>query len=124
MRLSNNVEIKQIADGVGEKCKKINSIIDITRLTDAHLKNVDISVGRISNIVTAMLQHNPAQLNSEINHILEKGHKAATRITNMVQQAQNKQLSVDLLTPNTLKQVLQHLLDQGSQTQIGWRATF
>jgi hypothetical protein len=52
-----------------------------------------------------MLQHNPAQLNSEINRILENGHKAATRITNMVQQAQNKRLLVDLLTPDTLKQV-------------------
>jgi hypothetical protein len=70
--------------------KKINSIIDITRLTDAHLKNLDILVYKISNIVTAMLQHNPAQLNSEINRILENRHEAATRITNMVQQEQNK----------------------------------
>jgi hypothetical protein len=102
MGLFNSVEIKRIAAGVGENCKKINSIINITV---AHLKNLDISVDKISNIVTAMLQHNPAQLNSEINRILENGHEAATRITNMVQQAQNKRLSVDLLTPDTLKQV-------------------
>jgi hypothetical protein len=102
MGLFNSVEIKRIAARVGENRKKINSIIDITRLTDAHLKNLDISVDKISNIVTAMLQHNPAQLNSEINCILENGHEAATRITNMVQQAQNKRLLVDLLTPDTL----------------------
>jgi hypothetical protein len=112
MGLFNSVEIKRIAAGVGENRKKINSIIDITRLTDEHLKNLDISVDKISNIVTAMLQHNPAQLNSEINRILENGHEAATRITNMVQQAQNKRLSVDLLTPDTLKQVFRHLQEQ------------
>jgi hypothetical protein len=105
MGLFNSVEIRRIAAGVGENRKKINSIIDITRLTDSHLKNLDISVDKISNIVTAMLQHNPAQLNSEINRILENGHEATTRITNMVQQAQNKRLLVDLLTPDTLKQV-------------------
>jgi len=112
------VEIKRIAAGVGENRKKINSIIDITRLTDEHLKNLDISVDKISNIVTAMLQHNPAQLNSEINRILENGHEAATRITNMVQQAQNKRLSVDLLTPDTLKQVFRHLQEQAESQNL------
>jgi len=67
---------KQITARVGENHKKINSIIDTTRLTDALLKNLDISVHKISIIVTAMLQHNPAQLNSEINQILENRHKA------------------------------------------------
>ncbi len=67
---------KQITARVGENHKKINSIIDTTRLTDALLKNLDISVHKISIIVTAMLQHNPAQLNSEINRILENRHKA------------------------------------------------
>ncbi len=50
MGLFNSVEIKRIAAGVGENRKKINSIIDITRLTDEHLKNLDISVDKISNI--------------------------------------------------------------------------
>ena len=118
MGLFNSVEIKRIAAGVGENRKKINSIIDITRLTDEHLKNLDISVDKISNIVTAMLQHNPAQLNSEINRILENGHEAATRITNMVQQAQNKRLSVDLLTPDTLKQVFRHLQEQAESQNL------
>ncbi len=118
MGVFNSVEIKQIAAGVGENRKKINFIIDITRLTNAHLKNLDISVDKIYNIVTAMLQHNHAQLNSEINRILENGHEAAIRITNMVQQAQNKRLSVDLLTPNTLKQVFQHLQDQAKSQNL------
>jgi hypothetical protein len=92
MGLFNSVKTKLIAAGEGENCEKINSIIDITRLTHAHLKKLDISVHKISTIVTAMLQHNPAQLNSEINCILENRHKAPTRTTNMVQQAQNQQL--------------------------------
>ncbi len=118
MGLFNSVEIKRIAAGVGENRKKINSIIDITRLTEAHMKNLDISVDKLSNIVIAMLQHNPAQLNSEISRILENGHEAATRITNMVQQAQNKRLSVDLLTPDTLKQVFRHLQDQAESQNL------
>ncbi len=73
---------------------------------------------KLSNIVTAMLQHNPSHLNSEMNLILENGHEDATRITNMVQQAQNKKLSVDLLTPNMLKQVFQHLLDQAESQNL------
>jgi hypothetical protein len=64
------------------------------------------------------LQHNPDQLNSEINCILENGHEASTRITNMIQQAQNKKLSVDLLTPDTLKQVFQHLQDQAESQNL------
>jgi hypothetical protein len=36
----------------------------------------------------------------------------------MVQQAQNKRLSVDLLTPNTLKQVFKHQLDQAESQNL------
>ena len=102
MGLFNSFEISRIAKGVGENRKKINSIIDITKLNAEHLENLRVSTNKISNIITAMLQNNPAQLISEIDDILDKGNDAVTRITNMVQQAQNKRLSVDLLTPDTL----------------------
>jgi hypothetical protein len=36
----------------------------------------------------------------------------------MVQQAQNKRLSVELLAPNTLKQVFQHLQDQAEAQNL------
>ena len=105
----------RIAKGVGENRKKINSIIDITKLNAEHLENLRVSTNKISNIITAMLQNNPAQLISEIDDILDKGNDAVTRITNMVQQAQNKRLSVDLLTPDTLKQLYEHLEDQADK---------
>ena len=56
-----------------------------------------------------MLTNNPAQLVSEIEMTLDNANNAVTRITNMVQQVQNKILTVDLLTPEMLKQVFQHL---------------
>lgn len=115
MGLFNSFEISRIAKGVGENRKKINSIIDITKLNAEHLENLRVSTNKISNIITAMLQNNPAQLISEIDDILDKGNDAVTRITNMVQQAQNKRLSVDLLTPDTLKQLYEHLEDQADK---------
>ena len=62
-----------------------------------------------------MLTNNPAQLLSEIKMTLDNANNAFTGITNTVQQAQNKRLSVDLLTPDTLKQVFQHLQDHAEK---------
>jgi len=47
------------------------------------------------------------------------GHGVQTRITNLVQQAQNKRLSVDLLKRKTLKMVCEHLQDQAETQKIG-----
>ena len=115
MGLFNTFEIKQIAAGVGENRKKINAFIDITRQNTEHLENLKISTNKLSNIITAMLTNNPAQLVSEIKMALDNANNAVTQITNMVQQAQNKRLSVDLLTPDMLKQVFQHLEDQAEK---------
>ena len=115
MGLFNTFEIKNIAAGVGENWKKISSVIDITKLSTKHLENLCISTNKISNIITAMLQNNPAQLLSEIKIYLDNTHNAVTRVTNMVQQAQNKRLSVDLLTPDMLKQLYQHIQDQADK---------
>ncbi len=46
------------------------------------------------------------------------GHKVQNRITNLVQQAQNKRLSVDLLTPKKLKMVFEHLQNQAEQSKL------
>jgi len=46
------------------------------------------------------------------------GHKVQTRITNLVQQAQNKRLSVDSLTPKTLKMVFEHLQNQAENQKL------
>ena len=115
MGLFNNFEIQKIAAGVGENRKKINGVIDIVKLNIKHMENLQITTNKLSNIVSAMLQNNPAQLNSEIEQTLDNAHEAVTRITNMVQQAQNRRLSVDLLTPDTLKQLFQHLQDQADK---------
>ena len=115
MGLFNTFEIKNIAAGVGENPKKINSVIAKTKLNTKHLENLRISKNKLLNIITAMLQNNPAQLLSEIKISLDNGHNAVTRITIMVQQAQNKRISVDLLTPDTLKQLFKHLQDQADK---------
>ena len=115
MSLFNTFEIKNIAAGAGENRKKINSVIDITKLNTEHFENLRIFTNKISNIITAMLQNNPAQLFSEIEMSLDTAQNAVTSITNMVQQAQNKRLSVDLLTPDTLKQLFNHLQDQADK---------
>ncbi len=72
---------------------------------------------KISDILTAMLKNNPAHLITEIDRTLEMGHKVQ-RITNLVQQAQSKRLSVDLLTPKTLKLVFEHLQNQAEQSNL------
>jgi hypothetical protein len=64
-----------------------------------------------------MLKNNPAHLITEIDRTLEMGHKVQ-RITNLVQQAQSKRLSVDLLTPKTLKLVFEHLQNQAEQSNL------
>ena len=115
MGLFNTFEIKKIAAGVGENRKRINNVIDIAKLNTEHLENLRLSTNKISNIITAMLKDNPAQLLSEIEMTMENANNAVTRITNMVQQAQNKRLSVDLLTPETLKQLYKHLQDQADK---------
>ena len=104
MGLFNTWELHKIAAGVGENRKKINGVIDIVKLNIKHMENLQITTNKLSNIISAMLQNNPAQLNSEIEQTLDNAHDAVTRITNMVQQAQNRRLSVDLLTPETLKE--------------------
>ena len=65
-----------------------------------------------------MLKYSPTQLITEIDSTLEMGHEVQTRITNLVQQAQNKRLSVDLLTPKTLRQVFEHLQSQAEQSKL------
>jgi hypothetical protein len=115
MGLFNTFEIQKIAAGVGENRKRINDVIDITKLNTEHLENLRLSTNKLSNIITAMLKDNPAQLLSEIETTMDNANNAVTRITNMVQQAQNKRLSVDLLTPDTLKQVFNHLQDQAEK---------
>ena len=82
--LFNTFEIKNIAAGVGENLKKINSVIHITKLNTKHLENLYISTNKISNIITAMLQNNPAQLLIEIKISLDNAHNTVTCITNMV----------------------------------------
>ncbi len=73
---------------------------------------------KITEIIAAMLKYSSGQLITEIDRTLEMGHEAQTRITNLVQQAQNKRLSVDLLTPKTLKQVFDHLQNQAEQSKL------
>ncbi len=73
---------------------------------------------KITEIIAAMLKYSSGQLITEIDRTLEMGHEAQTRITNLVQQAQNKRLSVDLLTPKTLKQVFDHLQSQAEQSKL------
>ena len=115
MGLFNTFEIQKIAAGVGENRKRINDVIDITKINTEHLENLRLSTDKLSNIITAMLKDNPAQLLSEIEMTMDNANNAVNRITNMVQQAQNKRLSVDLLTPDTLKQVFKHLQDQADK---------
>ena len=69
---------------MGENLKKINSVIDKTKLNTKHLENLYISTNKISNIITAMLQNNPAQLLIEIKISLDNAHYTVTCITNMV----------------------------------------
>ena len=118
MGLFNSYELQRIAAGVGENRKKINSIIDIQKLTTDHLKNLQISVDKLSDVITALLQTNPAQLLSEISDIHAMGNDVINRITNMVQQAQNKRLSVDLLTAQTLTDLFDHLQDQADKQDL------
>ena len=98
-----------------ENQKKINAVIDITKLNTKHLENLQISTNKLSNIITAMLKNNSAQLFSKIKMTFDNAHNAVTCITNMVQQVQNKKLSVDLLTQDTINQVFQHLQDQAEK---------
>jgi hypothetical protein len=114
----NSWEINRIAKGVGENSRKINTIIDISDINSEHLQNLKLSVDKITDIIAAMLKYNSAQLITEIDRTLEMGHEVQTRITNLVQQAQNKRLSVDLLTPKTLKQVFEHLQSQAEQSKL------
>jgi len=109
MDIFNSWEINRITNGVVENSRKIKTIIDISDIHSEHLQNLKLSVDKISDILTAMLKNNPAYLITEIDRTLEMGHEEQTRITNSVQQAQNKRLSVDLLTPKTLKLVFEHL---------------
>jgi hypothetical protein len=118
MGIFNSWEISRIAKGVGENSKKINNLINITDIHSKHVENLRISVVKITDIVTALLKNNPAQLITEIDCTLEMGYKVQTRITNMVQQAQNKRLSADLLTPKTLKMVFKHLQNQADQQKL------
>jgi len=114
----NSWEINRIAKGVGENSRRINTIINITDIHSEHLQNLKLSVDKITDILTAILKNNPAQLITEINRTLEMGHEVQNRITNLVQQAQNKQLSVDLITPKTLKLVFEHLQNQAEQSKL------
>jgi len=75
-------------------------------------------VDKITEIMIAMLKNNPAQLITEIDNTLEMGRKVQNQITNLVQQAQNKRLSVDLLTPKTLKLVFEHLQNQAVTSHL------
>ena len=118
MGMFNSWEINRIAKGVGENSRKINTIIDISDINSEHLQNLRLSVDKITDIIAAMLKYSSAQLITEIDRTLEMGHEAQTRITNLVQQAQNKRLSVDLLTPKTLKQVFDHLQSQAEQSKL------
>jgi len=118
MGMFNSWEINRIAKGVGENSRRINTIIDISDINSEHLQNLKLSVDKITDIITAMLKYSPAQLITEIDSTLEMGHNVQTRITNLVQQAQNKRLSVDLLTPKTLRQVCEHLQSQAEQSKL------
>jgi len=118
MGIFNSWEINRIAKGVGENYKRINTVIDISDINSEHLQNLKLSEDKITDILTAMLKHSPAQLITEIDCTLEMGHKVQNCITNLVQQAQNKRLSVDLLTPKTLKQVFEHHQSQAEQSKL------
>jgi len=118
MGIFNSWEINQIAKGVGENSRKINTIIDISDIHSEHLENLRLSVDKLTDLVTAMVKNNPAHLITNIDRTLEMGHEVQTRITNLVQQAQNKRLSVDLLTPKTLKLVFEHLQNQAEQSNL------
>jgi len=118
MGIFNSWEIKGIAKGVGENSRKINTIIDISDIHSEHLQNLRLSVDKLTDLFTAMVKNNPAHLITNIDCTLEMGHEVQTRITNLVQQAQNKRLSVDLLTPKTLKLVFEHLQNQAEQSNL------
>jgi hypothetical protein len=115
MGIFNSWEINRIAKGVGENSRKINTIIDISDIHSEHLENLRLSVDKLTDLVTAMVKNNPAHLITNIDRTLEMGHEVQT---NLVQQAQNKRLSVDLLTPKTLKLVLEHLQNQAELSNL------
>jgi len=50
-----------------------------------HLQNLNLSVDKIRDIISALLKNNPAQLITEIDQTLEMGHKVQNRITNLVE---------------------------------------
>ena len=82
MGLFNTLEIKKIAARVGDNPKKINPVIDTTRLNTDHLENLRISTNKLSNVITAMLTNNPVQLLSEIEMTLDN----ANNVGNMLRQ--------------------------------------
>ena len=118
MGLFNSNEIRDIARGVTQNKRKINSIIDIQQITNEHLNQLEISMEQVTSILRVMLLNNPSHLNSEIEDILSKGQNAVTRITNLVQQVQNRRMSVDLLTPTALKQLFKHLEEQADKQSL------
>ena len=118
MGIFNSWEINRIAKGVGENSRKINTIIDVSDIHSEHLQNLRPSVDKLTDLVTAMVKNNPAHLITNKDHTMEMGHEVQTRITNLVQQVQNKRLSVDLLTPKTLKLVFKHLQNQAELSNL------
>jgi hypothetical protein len=55
---------------------QFNTGLDHQQVTNEHLNQLEISMDHVTNILTAMLQNNPSQLNSEIKDILSKTLKA------------------------------------------------
>jgi hypothetical protein len=118
MGIFNSWVIKRIAKGVGENSRKINTIINISDIHLEHLENLRLSVDKLTDLVTAMVKNNPAHLITNIDRTREMGHEVQTRITNLVQQAQNKRLSVDLPSLKTLKLVFKYLQNQAEQSNL------
>jgi len=71
MGIFNSWEINRIAKGVGENFRRINTVIDISDINSEHLQNLKLSVDKITDIISAMLKHSPAQLITEIDRTLE-----------------------------------------------------
>jgi hypothetical protein len=120
MGLYNQVELRFLQQSINELQRNTNLLVRLTNEHDLKIKDIAKSLVSLSQVVELYLQYNPTVLYARLEEQIDQLEDRLDQALRVVQQLQNRRLSVDFLTGEQLG-TLHNELEQiahGKQLQL------
>jgi hypothetical protein len=115
MGLYNSMELKSISNRLHLVEQNQDLMIHLANKHSKQIRHLSATLAELSDTFQAYVKANPTLLYAELNDHIMHLEERVTRLVNMIQQLQNRRLSVDWLDEEQMKLLHQSVLDRSVQ---------